>query len=539
MTIRLNFTHLDQSNQTLNLELGDVLFVLGANGTGKSSLLQHFYQQVVIGQARRITAHRQTWFSSNTLDLTPAHKRQYEESIANNDRNTHARWQDSYAAQRASMTVFELIDAQNVRARAIADAVDAEQIEDAKRLSAAEAPLKAINELLRLSNIPVEISVQANEQIVACKPGGQPYSVAELSDGERNALLIAGDVLTAKPGSLLLIDEPERHLHRAIISPLLTLLFEKRSDCAFIVSTHDLELPLDNPTARNLLVRSCLFAHSQAKSWEADLLEPGVALDPEAKRDIIGGRRRILFVEGKESSLDKPLYSILFPMVSVVAKESCRDVEQAVAGVRSTDGLHWVSAWGIIDGDGNDEAAVAEMRDRDIFAVPFYSVESVYYHPFMVRMAALRCSAVTGDDGEARAESAIATALAKVRPDATRLSARIAEKRIRREIFRNLPTSDTILAKIPISIGIETQTVLDEATNSLTQAIDNGDWIKVITRCPVRNSPALDAIAKEVGFKGRPDYEKAVRRLLIEDEEALTFARSLFAEAFSKVSAAG
>lgn len=514
------------------------MFIVGANGTGKSSLLQHIYQQVP-GQARRITAHRQTWFTSNTLDLTPANKRNIEQHIVNNDMQAQARWQDSYAAQRASMTVFDLIDAQNVRARAIADAVDADQIEDAKRLSAAEAPLKAINELLRLSNIPVEVSVQANEQIVACKPGGQPYSVAELSDGERNAMLIAGDVLTAKPGSLLLIDEPERHLHRAIISPLLTLLFEKRSDCAFIVSTHDLDLPLDNPSARVLLVRSCFFAGSQAQSWDADLLEPGVALDSEAKRDIIGGRRRILFVEGTESSLDKPLYSLLFPMVSVVAKASCRDVEQAVAGVRSTDGLHWVSAWGIVDGDGHDEAAVAAMKARGIFAVPFYSVESVYYHPEMVRQVARRYAAMMGEDGEARAAAALATALDKVRPEATRLSVRLAEKIIRRAIFAKLPTSETILAGAPISIEIETKAILDEAAAALTRAINERDWTTVVTRCPVRESPALDTIAKGIGLKGRLDYEKAVRQLVIDEEEALTFARSLFAEAFGEISAAG
>lgn len=538
MTFNLSYVRSDHINQEFQLKPGDVTFIVGANGTGKSSLLQHIYQQVP-GRARRITAHRQTWFTSNTLDLTPANKRNIEQHIVNNDMQAQARWQDSYAAQRASMTVFDLIDAQNVRARAIADAVDADQIEDAKRLSAAEAPLKAINELLRLSNIPVEVSVQANEQIVACKPGGQPYSVAELSDGERNAMLIAGDVLTAKPGSLLLIDEPERHLHRAIISPLLTLLFEKRSDCAFIVSTHDLDLPLDNPSARVLLVRSCFFAGSQAQSWDADLLEPGVALDSEAKRDIIGGRRRILFVEGTESSLDKPLYSLLFPMVSVVAKASCRDVEQAVAGVRSTDGLHWVSAWGIVDGDGHDEAAVAAMKARGIFAVPFYSVESVYYHPEMVRQVARRYATMMGEDGEARAAAALAAALDKVRPEATRLSVRLAEKMIRRAIFANLPTSETILAGVSISIEIETKAVLDEAAAALTQAINERDWTTVVTRCPVRESPALDTIAKGIGLKGRLDYEKAVRQLLIDEEEALTFARSLFAEAFGKISAVG
>src|SRR5439155_760568 len=140
------------------------------------------------------------------------------------------------------------IDAKNVRARSIAGAVDASDMDLARTLSKKVAPIKIINELLRLSNLPIEISDYENDKVVARKSGGTPYSIAQLSDGERNALLVAADVLTVGAGTLVLIDEPERHLHRSIISPLLTLLFEKRRDCAFVVSTHEVMLPLDNPS---------------------------------------------------------------------------------------------------------------------------------------------------------------------------------------------------------------------------------------------------------------------------------------------------
>ena len=115
-----------------------------------------------------------------------------------------------------------------------------------------------------MSNLPIAISVQEDQRVVATKNGGLPYSIAELSDGERNALLIASNVLTVKDGTLILIDEPERHLHRSIISPLLTHLFALRPDCAFIVSTHEVMLPIDNPTTRTLLVRGCQFSDQVA-----------------------------------------------------------------------------------------------------------------------------------------------------------------------------------------------------------------------------------------------------------------------------------
>ncbi|MEH2078530.1 MAG: AAA family ATPase [Nostoc sp.] len=351
----------------LTVSVGEKLFILGANGTGKSSLMQQLYTPHY-ANARRISAHRQNWFSSNAMDLSPKQKQDYESNMRSGDTNLQSRWKDDFAKQRTSIAIYDLIDAENVRARSIAGAVDGNNIELAKTLSKQHAPIKLINELLRLSNIPIEISVSENDEVVASKCGGTPYSVAELSDGERNALLIAANVLTLKSGTLLLIDEPERHLHRSIISPLLTLLFSIRHDCAFIVSTHDVMLPLDNPGARTLLIRGCTYAHSSVSGWDADLVPPETEIDDDLKKDILGARRKLLFVEGTERSLDKPLYSLMFPNVSVVAKSNCRDVEHAVSSIRDAGNLHWLHAFGIVDNDRRTEADINQLKQKGVYA---------------------------------------------------------------------------------------------------------------------------------------------------------------------------
>jgi energy-coupling factor transporter ATP-binding protein EcfA2 len=170
----------------------------------------------------------------------------------------------------------------------------------------------------------------------------EPYSTAQLSDGERNALPIAADVLTAPAGTLLLIDEPERHLHRSISSPLLMLLFARRPDCGFVISTHDIELALDHRRAATVLVRGCKFEDGVAVRWDADLLAPEADIGEDLKRAVLGARRKLIFVEGTGASLDKSLYNILFPEASVVAAQSCRNVEQAVAGLTGAAGVNWV-----------------------------------------------------------------------------------------------------------------------------------------------------------------------------------------------------
>ena len=48
----------------ISIEAGDQLFVVGANGSGKSALIQHFVTSQGADNFRRISAHRQTWFPS-------------------------------------------------------------------------------------------------------------------------------------------------------------------------------------------------------------------------------------------------------------------------------------------------------------------------------------------------------------------------------------------------------------------------------------------------------------------------------------------
>ena len=121
--------------------------------------------------------------------------------------------------------------------------------------------------------------------------------------GERNAAIIGATVLTVEAGTVLLIDEPERHLHRSIIVPFLAAVFAKREDCAFVISTHELALPAANPASRVLMVRSCVWENNRAWAWDIDLLEPNAQLPEELRLAILGSRRKVLFFEGDRDEL--------------------------------------------------------------------------------------------------------------------------------------------------------------------------------------------------------------------------------------------
>jgi ABC-type cobalamin/Fe3+-siderophores transport system ATPase subunit len=479
MSFNLSFPSPNPEVANIQLTAGEFLFVLGANGTGKSSLMHRFATQNY-QHARKISAHRQTWMNTDTLDMTPAAKLQTEKHIENEDRQNKSRYRDSYAAQRASMTVYELINAENVRARSIAAAVDADDIEGVNDAKKVEAPITVINELLRRSNIPISISVRANERVMASEDGGSEYSAAELSDGERNALTIAGNVLTALPGTLLLIDEPERHLHRSIIAPLLSLLFERRSDCGFVISTHDHDLPLEVPRARTLLIRACNFQGQNAQNWEADELPADAPIDDIIKRDLLGARRKVLFVEGTESSLDKPLYSLIFPMVSVIPKGSCREVENAVLGSRAGEDFHWLRAFGIADGDGYDPDQLEAKRQRGVYALPFYAVEALYFHPEIIRRIAARQAGVLGGDAVEIAENAIVRGVEGVAAHTERLSKNVAKKAARKLIMDQIPNDDDLLNGQEVTVTNVGPDIHSARKAELDAAVKAKDWITVL-----------------------------------------------------------
>jgi ABC-type cobalamin/Fe3+-siderophores transport system ATPase subunit len=511
------------------LKVGEILFVLGANGTGKSSLLTKLYAPHA-HSAKRIAAHRQTWFTSNVLNMTPHSRVSMEAEIRSQDSRIQSRHVQQYAEERTSVAIFDLIDAENVLARRISDLVRAGDVEGAKNAAEDPAPLARINKIMRAANLPIELALEDQQKVVARKNGGDSYSVAELSDGERNAFLIAADVLTAKGDTLIFIDEPERHLHRSIISPLLTLLFHARPDCAFVVSTHELMLPIDNPSANTLLVRSCRFQGGQPLSWDADFLPANAPVDEALKLDILGGREQIIFVEGTTQSLDAPLYSLLFPQISIIPKANCREVEYAVRGLRGAEGLHWVMAYGIVDNDQREPGQIEKLRAAGIFALSHYSVEALYYHPTILTMVCDRMGKATGRDAATMYERAVIDAVPEANRQKEHFVSAAVERQARRRILSSLPTRRAIKENPQISIHVDVSELWDAEVRLFDDLVKNGDLEGLLVRYPLRECGALGAIAAAVGLADRNAYEDTVRAMVQKEPKALAFLRGLFRE---------
>ena len=503
------------------------MFVLGANGTGKSNLMHRLYGDNS-QSARWISAHRQTWFQTSMSELSSRSRWQTERSIQQQEMQPQARWMDYVGSSRPNIAMFDLIQKQNTQDREIASAVRAGLPDKAQKLvKDNKNPLETLNELLTFANLPISISLGDNDEVLATKHNSEPYSIAEASDGERNVILIAAEVLTVSPGTLVLIDEPERHLHRSIISSLLIGLFSERTDCTFVISTHDVNLALDSPTSQALLVRGCTYQGKTVINWDADLVAANNVIDEELNKQILGSRRDVIFVEGETGSLDMPLYSLIFPNVSVIPKGSRKNVEDAVSSIRGSEQLHWIRAYGIVDSDGQETSKGGQPAGTGIYPIDAYSVESIYYDFKIQEEVAKRRTNLTGDDVSSRLEPARAAALAAIKDNVENLSERTTERKLREEIFKRLPTRKSSPFEDPLVIHLDAPGILAKERESLEGTLAHNDLATIIRRFPVRETPALARIADQLGFDNRKEYEKAVLQLLRDDEEMLEYVRGL------------
>ena len=92
--IKLAIPRISKDTLEINLKKGDLLFIVGPNGSGKSALMQRFVTELPQDRVKRITAHRQTWFNSGSIVLTPQNRKDYEQQNRSYDRKYDSRWKE-------------------------------------------------------------------------------------------------------------------------------------------------------------------------------------------------------------------------------------------------------------------------------------------------------------------------------------------------------------------------------------------------------------------------------------------------------------
>ena len=377
------------ANISISLEAGETTVFVGANGSGKTRLATALEDAAGIF-AHRIAAHR-----ALTLDLdvpklsqdesrellrsgySTSGKRLNEGQIAAmrpasrwksksathllNDFNALIQWLFAEQSNIAFSTHNQAHDGWRGRPEFTA-------LQNLKKIWERVLP----NKTLILSGD--SIMVQSKDDIALA-----PYSAAEMSDGERAVFYMIGQVLSADPGTILIFDEPELHLHRSILSRLWDELEGQRPDCAFVLITHDLEFAASRP-ARSYVLES----FSPPASWGVRAVPVGTGFNEQLTALILGSRRPILFVEGDGDSLDLAIYRACFPNMTVIARGSCELVIQSVRTMHANQDLTQVTCAGVVDADSRNVIDVERLASLGVYVLPVSEVENLLALPTVV-----------------------------------------------------------------------------------------------------------------------------------------------------------
>ena len=492
------------------------MFVVGRNGSGKSALIHRFVSENSTAQLKWIAAHRQTWLRDGNLSITAGARKEFETNNAYWVKEPTARWTDEDANTRQMAVLFDLVAKEEGRASSIAQLVDNGQLNEAKAKSAeSPSPFAALNDLLASATLSTTLAKSNDGEIqVQCSTSSATYGFAQMSDGERNAAMIGAAVLTAEPGTILLIDEPERHLHRSIIEPFFSALFAKRGDCTFIVATHELALPASNPEGGVLMVRSCDWESDHAVSWDIDFVEPDSGIPEELRFALLGSRRKILFVEGEPTggNLDLPLYDAIFPQISVVACGSSQDVQRAVDGISGSQELHHIQAFGLVDGDGHPEENVEALAKRGIFALEVYSVESLYYCLESIEVVAQRQAEFLGRDPSQMKDGAVAAAFAVLEKDelSNQMAARRCVQLVDNKVKSQIPTRKQMEDGSFPPVSVDVEPLFKQEVERFNLLLEAKEFDKLVARYPLRHSRVFSVISESLAFKHKSNYEQAL-----------------------------
>jgi energy-coupling factor transporter ATP-binding protein EcfA2 len=376
-------------NKEFTLESGESIIFVGANGGGKTRLAVYIENALAL-RAHRISAHR-------ALSLNPGVAKIGEKQALMGLRTGHAavdalvnhrdgsRW-----GQNGAVMLLNDFDF-------LIQALFAEQSNTTQKAYNRHKPGAAGNgeafQLTKLDELNEvwarflphrQLHISGDDILVSVSGSQDTYKASDMSDGERAIFYLIGQVLVAGESTVLIIDEPELHVHRSITSKLWDELEAMRPDCAFVFITHDLEFAAAR-SAQKFVIRD----YDPEPRWMIEDVPADSGFDEELTTLILGSRRPILFVEGDHTSLDLAIYRCCYSEWTVIPRGSCSEVIHSVVTMRKNVELTRVTCSGIVDADDYEADDKAYFADLGIATLPVSEIENMILLPDVSRAVAM------------------------------------------------------------------------------------------------------------------------------------------------------
>ncbi len=359
-------------NFALFKHLNNNFVIIGANGSGKSSFSRKTREvlsgNVVIIASQKIFAFRSinSWSIGNSC-------RQNLWNYQNQDKLYKLDRYDNSMGEDLVTVVSALFEEKMELAT---------DYFDRKTAVRKDSTLEKVIELWEKILVHRKLRVEKGDIHVLTSEGSE-YPFISLSDGEKAVFYYIAHILLAKENSYIIVDEPENHLHLALIMKLWDSLELARPDCQFIYLTHNLEFAASRNNAEKIWMKRFIAPDK----WEMEKLPSDKELPEILYMELLGSRKPILFCEGTKASLDYKLYTRLFPNYTVIPADGHLQVINYTKAFNNSYSIHHNRAIGIIDGDFHKDEQKEAWKKDNIYCLDVQEVENILCDEDMLNQA--------------------------------------------------------------------------------------------------------------------------------------------------------
>ena len=496
--------------------------LVGANGCGKTSLANLLQKSLNVSDGIVIPAQKLLIFPTfaNTPNFASArtHFEKYQKYISNDKVSFDAKGMEdydwtstkSYASEMVKIMGMLLGERQVCINRASSRYKQGEQVPTRDFMGVLDDVIDIWNSLIEhrtlMCNDNNELKIKYNDTV---------YDAHQMSDGERVIIYIAGRVLFAPRNGIIIVDEPELHLHKSIANKLWDILENKRPDCRFIYFTHD----LDFATSRNCQ-KAWIRNFNYPNKWSIELISES-EIPEELLLKLLGSRKPILFCEGKQESLDRRVFEIIYPKFTIQPVGTCKNVinyTRAYNHVANT----YCKAFGIIDKDFRTDTQLECLSKDYIFSYDIAEIENLFLsEDFVNEYASIKHEAINIQDIK---NKVIAEFSNHIESQISFYISAYINFTFNESHIRQASTIAGVKANYhDFTSKINIEKLYTDRKNDLQQIINTNNYAKLIT--VANDKGLLKIVAQSFGLKGRNEFLSRALNILEFNPKAQTLLK--------------
>lgn len=342
------------------------------------------------------------------------------------------------------------------------------------------------------------------------------YNAREMSDGERLVFYIIGEVICAPKEAIIIIDEPENHLHYSIINTLWDEIECTRPDCKFIYLTHSIEFATSRINKEVMWIKK----YNGNQLWDYELLDENNDIPEVLYYELLGSRRNVLFIEGDEGSLDYLIYNRLFKDYLVKPLQSCSKVIEATEAFNKLSAFHNLRATGIIDRDRRSEEEIRGYNPKNIFAPEVAEIENFFMTEEVIKCIC-KIRRVEVDEVFKKVKDNIFEKFEQMLDEQCKEISVYQTKEVIRNILQEFEKEKKYDGYINNSLDtiqkFDYNSIYEENKAKLVKCLEEKDYAGVLKYFNFKGMIGVSGILGECEFKNKEKYIEFIKKIIKEE----------------------